>query len=146
VFASFLRLLPHDIRFAVEFRDRDWISDKTIALLEKHGVAAALVDSPWIPRDMSFSIASRPTASFAYVRFLGPRVLTDFSTIQINKDSELAEWADTVRRVDTLVDELFCYFDNHYQGHSPASANRFKQLLGQEPNDPSILVRQPSLF
>jgi uncharacterized protein YecE (DUF72 family) len=146
VLASFLPLLPTDIRFAVEFRDRTWVADTTVDLLAKHNVAFALLDSEWIPRELSFSIASKPTASFAYLRWLGPRILTDFSRIQINKDRELGEWVEVVRELETKVDAIFGYFNNHYQGHSPASANRFKQLLGQEPTDPSVLVRQPSLF
>ena len=36
---------------------------------------------------------------FAYVRWLGPRELTDYSRVQINRDQELAEWAPCI--VDT---------------------------------------------
>jgi uncharacterized protein YecE (DUF72 family) len=146
VLERFLSSLPQDIRFAVEFRDPDWINDATVELFARFGVAIALVDSEWISRERSFAIAVRPTAGFAYARWLGPRVLTDFSRIQIDKDAELREWAATLQALSSRVGRIFGYFNNHYQGHSPASANRLKQLLGQEPVDPSVLVRQPSLF
>jgi uncharacterized protein YecE (DUF72 family) len=146
VLASFLPTLPADIRFAVEFRDRAWIASETIDLLTRARVGLALVDSEWIPRELSLSVADRPTADFVYARWLGPRILTDFSRLQISKDVELAEWACALRSLEPRVATILGYFNNHYQGHSPASANQFKKLLGQEPLDPSSLVRQPSLF
>jgi hypothetical protein len=42
--------------------------------------------------------------------------------------------------------EIFGYFNNHFQGHSPASANRLKTLLGLPVISPDELIIQPSLF
>lgn len=143
---GFLPLLPPDIRFVVEFRDRGWFVDEVFEALERYGVALALVDGEWVPRETVFAAARRRTAPFAYVRWLGPRSITDHSHLQVDRDEELAEWADLLVDVDSRVDVVFAYFSNFYQGHAPASANILKRLVGQTPGDPATLVTQPSLF
>jgi uncharacterized protein YecE (DUF72 family) len=145
-FESFLPLLPADLRFAVEFRHVGWFVERTMEALARHGVALALVDGEWVPRDIVTALADRPTAAFAYVRWMGPRSITDHSRVQIDRDDELAEWARVLRRVEPGVERVVAYFSNFYQGHAPASANHLKRLVGQRPADPEELVSQPSLF
>jgi uncharacterized protein YecE (DUF72 family) len=147
---SFIPLLPSDVRFAAEFRDGSWLGEefceRTLSLLNGHGVALALVDSKWIPREISIRLAARAAVDFAYVRWMGPRELTEFSRIQISRDRELAEWAGAFEVLRRGVATIYGYFNNHYQGHSPGSANLFKKLIGQTVVDPESLVAQPSLF
>jgi uncharacterized protein YecE (DUF72 family) len=143
---SFLPLLPTDIRFAVEFRDAAWLVDETLDLLGELDVALALADSVWVPRELSLELAARLSGGCAYVRWLGPRSLTDHTHVQIDRERELADWARAFSSLAGRVDRVVGYFNNHYQGHSPASANRFKELIGQQPCDPGSLVTQPSLF
>ncbi|MCI0489691.1 MAG: DUF72 domain-containing protein [Blastocatellia bacterium] len=143
---SFLQLLPSDIRFAVEFRDPAWIDEVTLSELKKYNVALTLADSKWIDRSLSLETIENPTAPFAYVRWLGPRELTDFSRVQIDRSQEFKQWADAFQRLTTKVSTIFGYFNNHYQGHSPASCNEFKTLIGLPAVDPDALVVQPSLF
>lgn len=150
VLEKFIPLLPGDIRFAVEFRDRAWVNEplleKVLKLFAEHRVAVALTDSKWIPREASFPLAERVTAPFAYVRWMGPRELTDFSRVQINRDREFKQWAEVFRSLRERVEIVYGYFNNHYQGHSPGSANQFKKAIGQSAVEPDALVTQPSLF
>lgn len=147
---SFIPLLPSDIRFAVEFRDRAWVTEPVLGqlleLLSKFNVALALVDSKWIARESSLALISHPTAPFAYVRWMGARVLTQFSHLQIDRDHELGQWADALTTLRQHVGIIYGYFNNHYQGHSPGSANQFKRMLGQPVVEPESLNTQPSLF
>ncbi len=147
---QFLPLLPTDLRFAIEFRDRAWLGEEVIErLLERlgaHQVALALTDSQWLPRELVFRLTDRLTASFSYVRWLGPRVLTDFSRVQINRDQELAAWAQAFSVLRQHVGKIYGYFNNHFQGHAPASCNQFKRLIGQPVIEPDSLITQPSLF
>jgi uncharacterized protein YecE (DUF72 family) len=147
---KFIPLLPADIRFAVEFRDRAWVSepvvDKVLTLFAAHQVALALVDGKWIPRELSLQLLDRSTASFAYVRWMGPRELTDFSRVQVNRDREFKEWSHAFVVLQNRVEVIYGYFNNHYQGHSPGSANQFKRLIGQPVVEPEALITQPSLF
>src|SRR5207237_3492925 len=78
--AQFLPKLPRDIRFAIEFRERQWIHDGVLALLAEHHVALALTDARWIPRRLMLSLVTRPTADFLYLRWMGAaRTLLDCS-------------------------------------------------------------------
>lgn len=142
---AFLPTLPRDIRFAVEFRDRGWLVDDVLDLLDAHGVALTLVDGEFLPRERVLELATRTTAGFTYVRWLGPRSITDHSHVQIERDEELDEWAAAIAAIEKRAD-VYAYFSNFYQGHAPASANHLKRLVGQEPRDPDTLVKQPSLF
>ena len=38
------------------------------------------------------------------------------------------------------------FFNNHFSGHSPASARELQRLLGRKPVEPSQLGEQMSLF
>jgi uncharacterized protein YecE (DUF72 family) len=143
---SFLKILPEDFNFAVEFRDADWIKEAVLAELEGHRVALALTDGKWIGREKYLGLIELQNSLFSYVRWLGPRELTDFSRIQIDRTKELSQWADAFRVISQKTSIIYGYFNNHFQGHSPASSNAFKQLLGLKPTDPSSLIVQPSLF
>ena len=144
--SSFLKLLPNEFNFAVEFRDSGWLETDVQAELKSHNVALTLTDSKWINRERSFELADDPTAHFAYVRWLGLRDLTDYSRVQIDRTVELERWAAAVKKLAEKVSVIFGYFNNHFQGHSPASSNQFKQMIGQEAVSPQELVVQPSLF
>jgi uncharacterized protein YecE (DUF72 family) len=143
---AFFELLPTDVRFAIEFRDKKWMSTETIRDLNDSSVALALTDSKWINRESFFEMIEHATADFSYVRWLGPRELTDFSRIQIDRSRETAQWAEFFSTIRKRVSVIFGYFNNHYQGHSPASCNEFKRVLGLPSVSPDELVIQPSLF
>lgn len=144
--SAFLKSLPSSIRFAIEFRDSGWLNEQALTELAAHNVALTLTDSRWINRDLSFGIIENYTADFAYVRWMGPRELTDFSRIQIDRTKELKQWADAFRELKEKVQVVFGYFNNHFQGHSPASCNLFKQMIGLAAVEPESLIVQPSLF
>jgi uncharacterized protein YecE (DUF72 family) len=143
---AFLELLPKDIKFAVEFRDRKWITEQTLKELNEAGVALTFTDSKWVNREAFLGMAAQSTVNFSYVRWLGPRELTDFSRIQIDRSKEMIYWADFFQELRKQVTTIFGYFNNHFQGHSPASCNEFKQTLGLPSVSPDQLVIQPSLF
>ncbi|HKQ04084.1 MAG TPA: DUF72 domain-containing protein [Blastocatellia bacterium] len=145
-FSSFINLLPSTGHFAVEFRDANWLTDQTISLLANRNIALALTDSRWINRRLSFGLIENYTTDFAYVRWLGLRDLTDYSHIQIDRSRELAEWAEAFAVLQNKTKQLYGYFNNHFQGHSPESCNQFKTLLGLPVTRPDSLVKQPSLF
>jgi uncharacterized protein YecE (DUF72 family) len=145
--AAFLPLLPRDCRVAVEFRHRGWVHDGVMALLAEHNVALALTDARFIPRKTALSLAERPTADFAYVRWLGPnRDLVDHSRIQVDRSRETEVWADAIRGLATRVGAIYGYMGNHFAGHAPASARALQTLIGQQPVPPTQLGDQLSLL
>ena len=144
--SRFLGTLPTDVRFAVEFRQAQWITSELLELLRDRGVALALNDGPWIPRETLLELASRPTAGFSYVRWMGPdRNITDFSHVQVDRSRELEAWTVALRTLRELS-RAFGYTNNHFAGHGPATAREVQRLLGIEPVDPRTLGDQMTLF
>jgi uncharacterized protein YecE (DUF72 family) len=143
----FLPLLPEDLRIAIEFRHRGWISDGVLALLREHGVALALTDGRWLPRKTVLGLLSRPTAPFQYLRWMGPnRDIVDYSRIQHDRSRELEVWAAALATIPESVTNVYGYVNNHFAGHSPESARQLQRLLGQKAVEPSDMGEQMSLF
>lgn len=144
---AFLPSLPQDLRFAIEFRQKAWISAETVELLRAHRVALALSDGRWVPRAWLLKLCERPTADFAYVRWMGPdRSITEFSHIQVDRSAELDAWAAMLPVLQGQVRDIYGYANNHFAGHSPASIRMLQERLGQPVIDPDAIGEQPSLF
>jgi uncharacterized protein YecE (DUF72 family) len=143
---EFLALLPRDVRFSIEFRSRDWMTEETLALLARYKVALCLVEGQWIPRDLMFERALPPSADFAYVRWMGERDLTRFDAVQRAQDANLKLWSEIIAEVCAHATDVYAYFSNFYEGYAPASANKLKRLFGQTTIEAADLEDQPSLF
>lgn len=145
--AAFLPTLPRDLDFAIEFRQRGWIHDGILALLAEHRVALTLTDARWIPRKAMLALAERPTADFAYIRWMGAnRDLVDYSRIQIDRSRELAAWAAVLPALVRRVKSVFGYSNNHFAGHAPATLRELQALLHIPTVAPEDLGEQMSLF
>ena len=149
--ARFLPLVPADIQLAVEVRHGGWtnprILDALRLLLEEHGAALALSDGRWMPRELVLDLAQAPTANFHYLRWMGPdRSITNFSRVLVDRSDEIAAWAETIDPVLRRGTMIYGFFNNHFAGHSPASARDLQARLGRRPVDPGSLDEQTSLF
>lgn len=145
--AAFLPLLPRDVRVAVEFRQRGWISDGILALLAEHHVALALADARFIPRSVMMKLADRPTADFAYLRWMGPdREIVDYSRVQHDRSKELDAWVTAIKTLVARVKTVYGYVNNHFSGHAPENVRALQRQLGQIAVDPAQLGDQLRLF
>ena len=147
---QFLPSLPRDLRFAVELRQSRWMRPDTLPrlqeLLVRHGIALALSDGRWIPRETMLELVENATADFLYVRWMGPdREITDYSRVQFDRSEEIGAWSEALKRAANTK-EIYGFFNNHFAGHSPASAREMQRLLGQQPVEPETLRGQRSLF
>ena len=143
----FLDLLPTDLRFAVEFRQRGWVTEQVHDLLADHRVAMTLADGRWTPRAWALSLARRPTADFVYLRWIGENPeLSDYSTVRIDRDAEVAEWRDALLELVSRDLLVYGYFNNHFSGHSPATARALLRHLGETPLAPEEMGDQISLL
>lgn len=146
-FAEWLAALPRDLRFAVEFRHPSWVRRRVLSLLQEHGVALALSDGRWIPREWLLALCAHPTADFAYLRWMGPdRAITDYSQLQVDRSAELDAWARMMPVLQGQVREIFGFVNNHFAGHAPASVRLLQTRLGLPTVDPARLEDQASLF
>jgi uncharacterized protein YecE (DUF72 family) len=141
---DFLAYLPKKIRFAVEFRNREWLVDWTFDEFEKNNVALCSVEGSWIPREMMFEAMHRQTSDFAYVRFMGERDLQTFDRVVRPQDAHLQLWKEEIEK--SRAKNIFIYFSNFYEGFAPASVNKLRRLFGQKIIEATELENQTSLF
>lgn len=141
---DFLARLPKEIRFAVEFRNREWFIDWTFEELEKTKVALCLVEGSWIVRDLMFQAIRKLSNDFGYVRFMGERDLQAFDKVVRPQDANLEMWKTEIGRL--AAKDVFVYFSNFYEGHAPESVNKLKRSFGQKTVDAGGLESQKSLF
>jgi uncharacterized protein YecE (DUF72 family) len=139
--AAFVAAAPRELRLAVEFRHASWHVPETWDLLRRYGVAVAWTEWRELPR------VTEVTADFLYLRWLGDRrEIATYDRVQIDRGESFAAWEADLRRVLGEVKEVFGYFNNHWAGHSPASANEMKLRLGLSPVEPRERWPQRELF
>jgi uncharacterized protein YecE (DUF72 family) len=127
---AFFGNLPTGFKYALEVRHKSWLApavlSKLLGLLQRQGVALCLVQHAWMPA------LNEVTAPFVYVRWLGRREDIpddDFSHVRINRDVQLDQWAGQIRGYLEAGLMVYGYFNNHYQGHSPASVRALQARL-----------------
>jgi uncharacterized protein YecE (DUF72 family) len=128
--ASFLNALPTGFRYALEVRHSSWVKPEAkaalLALLRGYGVALCLVQHTWMPR------LDEVTAPFVYIRWMGRREDIpddDYSHVRIDREKQLDTWAGQVQSYLERNLIVYGYFNNHYQGHSPASVRGLQARL-----------------
>jgi uncharacterized protein YecE (DUF72 family) len=138
--AKFTPQLPDTARYAVEFRHSSWYSARTAEVLARHRLAWAASEYAELPRQVE------TTADFLYVRFIGQH--GRFHTHGREQDemrASLEWWRQRLLALSGQVRAVYGFFNNDYAGHAPASANRFKLLLGLPVAEPRPPV-QPRLI
>lgn len=123
---SLLSSLPENIRLAIELRNKKWLDTEGLfELLKEKQIAFCLIDHPWMPRVKNI------TSDFTYFRFLGDRkkIENDFSFIRFDRQDELEYWGDLILEFARQDIECFGYFNNHYSGHAPTTAESLKARL-----------------
>ena len=132
---EFLTELPVGPRYAVEVRNRNWLTPDFAHLLRAHNAALVLVDQGWMPHaDEIESRFDLVTSNLQYIRLLGDRkeieaITQKWDTEVIDRRERLRRWANflvrTVRRgVPTVV-----YVNNHYAGHAPTTVSRLMSMF-----------------
>jgi uncharacterized protein YecE (DUF72 family) len=130
----FLKTLPKDYKFAIEIRNKSWLTEKFADLLREHKVALALQDQLWmpLPAAMAFDYL---TADFTYVRLLGDRKGIEKETkvwdkVIVNRSKELHSWVDVCQQISRRGAKVYVYVNNHYSGHAPKTVADFLKLWG----------------
>jgi uncharacterized protein YecE (DUF72 family) len=127
---AFLKELPEDIRFAVEFRHRSWDTPGTATLLERYNICWAAADYIYLPR------AIKRTADFLYLRFIGPRGrFAAKDREMVDRSVDLQQWHQKIEPHLAKLGDVHSFFNDDYSGHSPATCNRFKEIVGVEPKE-----------
>jgi uncharacterized protein YecE (DUF72 family) len=128
----FLKTLPAGYRFAIEIRNRDWLTAEFAQLLREYKVALVLQDLSYMPKAMDLKF-DPITADFAYVRWLGDRKRIESQTLRwdktvIDRTQEMSAWVQYCYPIVKRGVKVFAYANNHYSGHAPHSVEQFRKL------------------
>lgn len=114
-----LDCFPAGTRVAVELRHESWFTAETAALLERHGAAFCLADSP------ARRTPTWRTADWGYVRFHEGRSLPH----PCYGRAALRTWAGRLADLFGPAGEVFAYFNNDPGGCAVRDAVRFAREL-----------------
>ncbi len=126
--AAFLRQLPKDLRYAVEFRNRSWHAASTGELLQAENVCWVSTEYQYMPQRIYV------TTDFIYIRWLGRHGQYDTKDHErVDRTERLQEWlADVEQRKEEGIHTVYGFFNDEYSGFAPATAQRLQRLLGFE--------------
>jgi len=115
---AFLSAAPRSRRWAIEFRNADWLNKEVFKVLERHGAALCIHDM----------IENHPrvfTAEWTYLRFHGERYSGSYSP------QKLAAEARWIRRQRAAGVDVFAYFNNDAQGFAVKNAAALKRQVSR---------------
>lgn len=131
-----LKTLDPALRYSVELRHATWFTGEAWEwvkrVLTEHGSALTWSSLTYV------DVPAELTSDLLYLRFIGDHVTVPAAIhgeIRVDRALEMRLWAARVREVLPRVREAFAYFNNHFQGFAPGSANLFRSEMGMEPVD-----------
>jgi len=131
----------HDLRehlgelpVVVEFRNADWIQERTFDFLRRQQLGFCSVDQPRLKGLIPpIAVATGPVA---YVRFHGRNAQKwwrhehaweryDYTY----SEPELLEWVPKILGLDQQASETYVFANNHWQGQAVSTARQLRMLL-----------------
>jgi uncharacterized protein YecE (DUF72 family) len=141
VLKDFISQLSPEFKHAIEFRHKSWFTPETYALLRKNNIAMVWSLNQYL------ETPPEVTADFVYLRMVGDRELTEFTGVQKDRSEDMKRWASAVKDNAGKFESGYIFFNNHFAGFSPESANEFRRLLGLMEVDYKVQgTQQQTLF
>ncbi len=112
-------LKKYNVKNTFEFRDKSWISKKTISLLEKYNAGICMADWPDFLCDLPV------TTDFVYIRRHGSdgKCSTCYTCAQLKSDA---------KAIDKFIKQgkdVYMYFNNGVSGYAPKNAKELRDIL-----------------
>ncbi len=137
---DFVRNLPADFRFAIEFRDAGWHLPRIAHLLEEHRVCWVWNDVTPLAHAVEGAFDYFPrTTDFLYVRLLGDLTtkyggdgsrMHKYKGLLWPRDASLDSWTARVQEHLAEVARVMIYTNNHFEGFSPHTCQRIAERFG----------------
>jgi uncharacterized protein YecE (DUF72 family) len=124
ILKEFLSTLSPEFKHAIEFRHRSWFTPEVYSLLRKNNVSMIWALNQYVESP------PEATADFVYLRMVGDREITEFTGVQKDRSEDMDRWATSVKENASKFESGYVFFNNHFAGFSPESANEFRRLLG----------------
>ncbi len=116
---GFLKDLPPNFKYAVEFRHKSWYNSETYELLKEFNVSFCIHDFDQKPTPRIC------TANAVYMRFHG----TNGHYAGSYSDEKLNEYAKLIDNFLGERKEVFCYFNNDFNGDAVRDAKRLIDII-----------------
>jgi uncharacterized protein YecE (DUF72 family) len=123
-----------DLPVVIEFRNAQWLTEATFALLREYSLGFCCVDEPHLEGLLPPIAAA--TSSVAYVRFHGRNAQKWWHHAQAYERydysytrSELEEWVLKIRKLNDAAESVFVFANNHYRGQGIDTARQLKLML-----------------
>jgi len=136
----FLRLLPRDFRFAIEFREAAWNAPRITDVLLRFGVSHAWSDlSPLAEQDGTVFGLLPQTSPHLYIRLMGDLTtkyqpdgsrIHRYGHLMWPRNEGLESWATKIRHHTMDSQDIYAFCANHYEGSGPLTARRLCERLG----------------
>jgi uncharacterized protein YecE (DUF72 family) len=134
---KFLRQLPQQHRYAVEFRHPSWLEEDIFKILEKRNAALVPVSSMVMPMNL------RVTTDFIYIRFHGLEGGASHNYTAV----ELKPWAEHCKKCLHHGLDVFAYFNNDLNSRAPENARQFIAMVrGKAVRSPDVERLSPNLL
>jgi len=116
---EFFQILPDNMSFAVEFRNKTWEKKETHNLLEKYKISSVITDSP-------FELDFDTTTEWAFIRYhgRGKKIWYDYKY----SIPEISEFAKKLEKIQDKTKIVYGYFNNHYGGNAVENALQLIQV------------------
>jgi len=131
----FLKSLPQEFSFALEVRNKNWLTWDFFELLREHSVAFVVIAQAWMPSIETLAKAlDIVTGGFCYARFVGDRKRIAAKTqkwgkLVEDKTAEMTVWAQELKKIVAKGVRTYAFFNNHYAGFAPGSVRLFEDLF-----------------
>ncbi len=114
--SAFLAAAPKHLRWAVEFRDSEWLREAVYDILRTHGAALCIHDMlPDHPRLL--------TTQWTYIRFHGNHYEGSYG------HQALSAWAQWIKKRLRDGHDAYAYFNNDAEGHAVENAASLKRYV-----------------
>lgn len=127
-------------RFVIEFRHRSMLSTDVAHLLTDYGVTQALTDFDYMPRRFEL------TTNLLYLRLIGKHgTYPNHDRLYGDRTGDIRRWVDEILAHRQTLEEVYIQCNNDYEGYSPATANKVKEMFGLPIHNPLTEI-QGTLF
>lgn len=123
-----------DTPLVVEMRNQRWVSQRFFDFLRQLNLGFCSVDEPHLPGLMP--PVKVVTSNIGYVRFHGRNTEKWFKHERpeerydyLYPKAELASWVPGIRSMAPVCDQLFAFFNNHFEGKAVANALELREML-----------------
>src|SRR3989442_5486842 len=134
----FLDVLPRDFSFALEPRNKTWMTMEAFDLLRATGVAYTIVDEPLLPPDLHV------TSAMAYLRWHGHG--TDPWYNYRYSEEEIQSWVPRVQQVASQAETVYGFFNNHFHGYAPENCVQILRMLGVQTQEQARAMQRIEAF